>query len=183
MLIATPEYNHSIPGALKNALDWASRPFPDNALRGKPVAVIGASTGLFGAVWAQAELRKVLTAAGADVLDSGLSVPSVATAFTLEGKLRDPRLRENYARSSASSSGGAGRATRPPDRDAERASVGGGCIDSGRAPGRGACLGVAPSARVGVWEDNRKQLAENPDAIAPPHQAIQTDGFASRCRR
>ena len=61
VVIATPEYNASIPGALKNALDWASRPFPDNCLRGKPVAVIGASTGLFGAIWAQAELRKVLS--------------------------------------------------------------------------------------------------------------------------
>ena len=60
VMIATPEFNGSIPGVLKNALDWASRPFPDNALRGKPVAVIGASTGLFGAVWAQAETRKVL---------------------------------------------------------------------------------------------------------------------------
>ena len=67
VLIATPEYNGSVPGALKNALDWASRPFPDNALRDKPVAVIGASTGLFGAVWAQADLRKVLTAIGAAV--------------------------------------------------------------------------------------------------------------------
>src|SRR5262245_8515896 len=68
VLIATPEYNHSVPGALKNALDWASRPFPGNSLRGKPVAVVGASTGLFGAVWAQAELRKILRAIGADVL-------------------------------------------------------------------------------------------------------------------
>jgi len=69
VLIATPEYNGSIPGLLKNALDWASRPFPGNALRGKPVAVIGASTGLFGAVWAQAEARKVLGIIGADVID------------------------------------------------------------------------------------------------------------------
>ena len=60
VLIATPEYNGSIPGGLKNAVDWASRPFPDNAWRDKPVAVIGASTGIFGAIWAQAELRKSL---------------------------------------------------------------------------------------------------------------------------
>jgi chromate reductase, NAD(P)H dehydrogenase (quinone) len=58
VLIATPEYNHSVPGQLKNAVDWASRPFPDNALRAKPAAVVGASTSLFGAVWAQAELRR-----------------------------------------------------------------------------------------------------------------------------
>jgi chromate reductase, NAD(P)H dehydrogenase (quinone) len=56
VLVSTPEYNASMPGAPNNALDWASRPFPDNCLRGKPVAVIGASTSLFGAVWAQAEL-------------------------------------------------------------------------------------------------------------------------------
>src|ERR1700754_2530067 len=60
ILIATPEYNASLPGALKNAIDWASRPFPENVLRNKPAAVVGASTGLFGAVWAQAEVRKTL---------------------------------------------------------------------------------------------------------------------------
>jgi chromate reductase len=65
VLIATPKYNASVPGHLKNALDWASRPFPDNALRDRPVAVVGASTGLFGAVWAQAEPRKVLGTIGA----------------------------------------------------------------------------------------------------------------------
>ncbi len=59
ILFATPEYNHSIPGQLKNALDWASRPLATNPLRNKPVAVVGASIGAFGAVWAQAELRKV----------------------------------------------------------------------------------------------------------------------------
>ena len=74
VLIATPEYNHSIPGALKNALDWASRPFATNAFRSKPVAVIGASTGLFGAVWAQAELRKVLAAMGAQVVEAEVAV-------------------------------------------------------------------------------------------------------------
>jgi chromate reductase len=81
VLIATPEYNHSIPGALKNALDWASRPFATNAFRGKPVAVIGASAGLFGAVWAQAELRKVLAAMGARVVEGELGVGLAAEKF------------------------------------------------------------------------------------------------------
>jgi chromate reductase, NAD(P)H dehydrogenase (quinone) len=93
VLIATPEYNASIPGVLKNAIDWASRPFPDNALRGQPVAVIGASTGLFGAVWAQAEVRKALRHAGARVLDSELPVALADQAFTPDGELADPELR------------------------------------------------------------------------------------------
>jgi chromate reductase len=75
VVFATPEYNHSIPGQLKNAMDWVSRPLADTPLKGKPVAVIGASTGMFGAVWAQAELRKVLEAIGAKVLDRELPVP------------------------------------------------------------------------------------------------------------
>jgi chromate reductase len=69
VLVATPEYNSSIPGALKNALDWASRPAGESALMGTPAAVIGASTGMFGAVWAQAETRKVLGALGGRVLE------------------------------------------------------------------------------------------------------------------
>jgi chromate reductase len=94
VLISTPEYNASVPGVLKNAIDWASRPFPDNALRGKPVAVVGASTGLFGAVWAQAELRKVLHHTGADVLDEELPVGMADYAFDEQGDLADPELRE-----------------------------------------------------------------------------------------
>jgi len=74
VLIATPEYNHSIPGQLKNALDWVSRPAGKSALNGKPAAAIGASTGMFGAVWAQAELRKVLGAMGGRVIESELPV-------------------------------------------------------------------------------------------------------------
>ena len=74
VVVSTPEYNASIPGALKNAIDWASRPFPENAFKGKPALVIGASTGLFGAVWAQAELRKVLNHIGADVIDTELPI-------------------------------------------------------------------------------------------------------------
>jgi len=94
VLISTPEFNGSIPGALKNALDWASRPFPDNALRGKPVAVVGASTGLFGAAWAQAEVRKVLGIIGADTLTHELPVGQAHTAFGDDGLLTEPDLRE-----------------------------------------------------------------------------------------
>jgi chromate reductase len=92
VLIATPEYNGTVPGGLKNAVDWASRPFPDNAWRDKPVAVIGASTGLFGAVWAGAELRKALRTAGARVIDAELAVGSAQDAFLPSGALRDPDL-------------------------------------------------------------------------------------------
>src|SRR5215207_38939 len=74
VLFVTPEYNSSIPGVLKNAVDWASRPPAASPLRNKPVAVIGASTGMFGAVWAQAELRKVLAATGARVTEVELAV-------------------------------------------------------------------------------------------------------------
>lgn len=97
VLIATPEYNSSLPGQLKNALDWASRPFPDNALRNKPVAVIGTSTGMFGAVWAQAEVRKVLGATGARVVDIELPVPHAEAAFAGD-RLADAELHENLAR-------------------------------------------------------------------------------------
>jgi chromate reductase len=74
VLIATPEYNHSIPGQLKNALDWVSRPAGKSALNGTPAAAIGASTGMFGAVWAQAELRKVLGALGGRVVEAELPI-------------------------------------------------------------------------------------------------------------
>ncbi len=90
--LATPEYNHSIPGQLKNALDWLSRPLAESPLRNKPAAVVGTSTGLFGAVWAQAELRKVLGAMGAEVIDRELPVGQAADAFTAEGRLADEDL-------------------------------------------------------------------------------------------
>jgi chromate reductase len=92
LLFATPEYNSSIPGWLKNAVDWASRPFSDTVLRNKPVAVIGASTGMFGAVWAQAELRKALSAAGARVVDRELPVPGADEAFDEIGRLVEEDL-------------------------------------------------------------------------------------------
>ncbi len=90
ILFATPEYNGSVPGALKNVLDWVSRPFDANPLRGKPVAVIGASQGVFGAAWAQADLRKILRTIGARVDEQELLVAHAQHAFTLEGRLCDP---------------------------------------------------------------------------------------------
>ena len=74
VFFATPEYNASVPGALKNALDWASRPMATNAFRNKPVAVISSSAGAFGGVWAAVELRKVLGTMGARVTEAELSV-------------------------------------------------------------------------------------------------------------
>ena len=92
VLFSTPEYNHSIPGQLKNAIDWASRPTAEAALRNKPAAVVGASTGMFGAVWAQAELRKVLAASGARVLDAELPVATAHEAFDPDDALLDAEL-------------------------------------------------------------------------------------------
>jgi chromate reductase len=89
VLVATPEYNHSIPGQLKNALDWLSRPLASSPLRGKPTAVVGASTGLFGAVWAPADARKVLAAIGARVIDRELPIGMADSAFALDGSLVD----------------------------------------------------------------------------------------------
>jgi chromate reductase len=94
LLIATPEYNHSIPGQLKNAIDWASRPVATTVLRGKPVAVIGASTGAFGAVWAQAELRKVLRAAGARAVEAELALSFAGRRFDLQGRLVEDDVRD-----------------------------------------------------------------------------------------
>ena len=89
VLLATPEYNHSIPGQLKNALDWLSRPLAESPLRNKPAAVVGTSTGLFGAVWAQAEARKVLSAIGARVIDRELPIGLADDAFHEHGGLAD----------------------------------------------------------------------------------------------
>ena len=96
LLIATPEYNASLPGALKNALDWASRPFPENVLKHKPAAIVGASTGLFGAVWAQAEVRKVLKASGAHPVETELPVGLADYAFADDGSLNDPELTQRF---------------------------------------------------------------------------------------
>ena len=93
MLVATPEYNGSIPGQLKNALDWVSRPISESPIRSKPVAVIGASPGSFGGIWAQRELKKVLGLMGARVLDVELAVAKADRRLDDP----DPELREQLA--------------------------------------------------------------------------------------
>src|SRR5450759_1633310 len=94
VLVATPEYNASIPGVLKTALDWISRPIASTPLRGKPAAVVGASTGLFGAVWAQAETRKVLSTIGARVVDREIPIPQADEALGADGLPLDDDARE-----------------------------------------------------------------------------------------
>jgi chromate reductase len=97
LLVATPEYNASIPGALKNALDWVSRPIASTPLKAKPAAVIGASTGLFGAVWAQAETRKVLSTIGARVVDRELPIGQAEEALGPDGLPLDRELLEQLS--------------------------------------------------------------------------------------
>jgi chromate reductase, NAD(P)H dehydrogenase (quinone) len=92
VLIATPEYNGSLPGQLKNALDWGSRPRAAAAFEGKPVAVIGASPGLFGGVWAQADTRRILGIMGAKVLEHELPVAQVQDRFDADGALADEEI-------------------------------------------------------------------------------------------
>jgi chromate reductase len=94
LLFATPEYNSSIPGQLKNAIDWASRPLANNPLRNKPAAVVGASTGMFGAVWAQAELRKVLAATGARVVEGEVALGHAQDRFDADGSLNDSDVKD-----------------------------------------------------------------------------------------
>jgi len=97
VLVATPEYNASLPGVLKNALDWVSRPLASTPLRAKPAAVIGASTGLFGAVWAQAETRKVLSTIGAAVVDRELPIGQAEDALGPDGLPRERDLVEELS--------------------------------------------------------------------------------------
>jgi chromate reductase len=93
IFFATPEYNASVPGALKNALDWASRPVATNVFRNKPVAVISSSAGAFGGVWAAAELRKVLGTMGSRVTEAELSVAHAHEKVSDEGAIFDDELR------------------------------------------------------------------------------------------
>jgi chromate reductase len=94
LLLATPEYNHSVPGVLKNAIDWLSRPAPREVLAGKPVAVIGASGGPWGTRLAQAALRQILYATECLVLSTpALYIANAGAVFDESGQLTDPTTR------------------------------------------------------------------------------------------
>ena len=94
ILFSTPEYNGSVPGGLKNAVDWASRPRLEGVLRNKPVAVVGASTGQFGALWAQQDLKRILGIAGARVVGTEIPVARAHERFDHEGRLLDGEVFE-----------------------------------------------------------------------------------------
>jgi chromate reductase len=94
ILFSTPEYNGSLPGGLKNAIDWASRPRVEAVLRNKPVAVVGASTGQFGALWAQQDLKRILGIAGARVIGTEIPVSRAHERFDAEGRLLDGEVFE-----------------------------------------------------------------------------------------
>ena len=94
ILFSTPEYNGSVPGGLKNAIDWASRPRLEAVLRNKPVAVIGTSTGQFGALWAQQDLKRILGIAGARVIGTEIPVGRAEERFDSEGRLLDGEIFE-----------------------------------------------------------------------------------------
>jgi chromate reductase len=96
LLIATPEYNYSIPGVLKNAIDWASRPPRDSALRHKPIALMGASPGGFGTVRSQLALRQVFVFTKSYLLlEPEVHVSAAHEKFDAEGNLTDERTREH----------------------------------------------------------------------------------------
>jgi chromate reductase len=94
LLVVTPEYNGSVPGVLKNAIDWASARHRGSWLRNKTVAVAGATTGQYGAIWAQQDLKRVLGIAGARVVGDELPVSTAGDKFDGEGRLVDPLLAE-----------------------------------------------------------------------------------------
>ena len=100
LLIATPEYNHALPGVLKNALDWLSRESPQGeVLAERPVAVLGASSGPWGTRLAQASLRQVLHTCGALVMPSPtLFLALAAERFDAQGTLADTSTRESLQR-------------------------------------------------------------------------------------
>lgn len=95
LLFCTPEYNYSVPGVLKNAIDWASRPFDENPFEGKPVAIAGASIGSMGTSRAQYHLRQVCVGLGMHALVyPELFIPNADKKFGTDGRISDARTRE-----------------------------------------------------------------------------------------
>jgi chromate reductase len=95
ILLCTPEYNYSIPGVLKNAIDWASRPYGDSAWNGKPVAIMGASVGAFGTMRAQYHLRQCFVFLNMDaVLQPEVAIGNAADKFDAQGNLTDAKSKE-----------------------------------------------------------------------------------------
>jgi chromate reductase len=94
ILVVTPEYNGSLPGVLKNAIDWTSARHRGSSLQNRTVAVAGATTGQYGAIWAQQDLRRILGIAGARVLPGELPVSRAQSVFDESGRLRDPLVAE-----------------------------------------------------------------------------------------
>ncbi len=98
LLIATPEYNYSMPGVLKNALDWASRP-PSQPFDGKPIALLGATPGGMGSARAQYQLRQVFVALNAQVLNRPeVFISGAPNKFDANGQLTDTATAENLAK-------------------------------------------------------------------------------------
>src|SRR5918999_495256 len=101
LLVVTPEYNGSVPGVLKNAIDWASARHRGSSFENKTVAIAGATTGQYGAIWAQQDLRKVLGISGARVIHGELPVSRAQDVFDGSGRLTDElvaeRLRKHLA--------------------------------------------------------------------------------------
>jgi len=94
IIVATPEYNRSIPGVLKNAIDWTSRPYGDNAWEGKPVYVVGASVGNIGTAVAQYELKKILLYLDAAVLGQPEFFCGMAQTKFVDGKLTEGETKQ-----------------------------------------------------------------------------------------
>jgi chromate reductase len=101
LLVVTPEYNGSVPGVLKNAIDWASARHRGSSFAGKTVAIAGATTGQYGAIWAQQDLRRILGIAGARVVLEEFPLSRAQEAFDEDGRLlsalHEQRLRSHLA--------------------------------------------------------------------------------------
>ncbi|HEX4120625.1 MAG TPA: NAD(P)H-dependent oxidoreductase [Verrucomicrobiae bacterium] len=96
VLIVTPEYNHSIPGVLKNVIDWATRPYGDNSWSGKPVAIMGASPGMFGTVRAQNHLRQILGALNMFLINEPeVTIGNASERFDAQGNLTDEKTKDH----------------------------------------------------------------------------------------